>query len=78
MSPLEQRIVAVIDSTANLIALLRELDELREQVRKALAVSQESATTTRLNHSRGSNNNERRVARRDKRVRLSPRCINED
>jgi DNA/RNA endonuclease G (NUC1) len=44
MSPLEQRIAAVIDSTANLIAQLRELDELREQVRKALAVSQESAT----------------------------------
>ena len=45
MSPLSNVSPAVINSTANLIAQLRELDELREQVRKALAVSQESATT---------------------------------
>jgi hypothetical protein len=36
MSSIEQRIVAVTDSTANLVAQLRELDQLREQVRKAL------------------------------------------
>jgi len=30
-----QRLAAISDTTANLIALLRELDELRAQVRKA-------------------------------------------
>ena len=30
-----QRLAALSDATANLIAQLRELDELREQVRKA-------------------------------------------
>jgi hypothetical protein len=35
MSPLQQRIAAVTDTTANLIAQLRELDLLREQVRRA-------------------------------------------
>jgi glutaredoxin 2 len=35
MSPLEQRIAAITNSTANLVARLRELDELREQVKAA-------------------------------------------
>ena len=35
MSSLHRRIAIVIDTTANLVALLRELDLLREQVRKA-------------------------------------------
>jgi len=35
MRSLQQRIAAVTDMTANLIAQLRELDRLREQVRKA-------------------------------------------
>jgi hypothetical protein len=35
MSSLQRRIAAVTDTTANLIAQLRELDRLREQVRKA-------------------------------------------
>src|SRR5215831_5184185 len=33
---LEQRIAAVTNSTANLVSQLRELDEVREQVREAL------------------------------------------
>ena len=37
MSPLRQRIVAITDTTANLIAQLSELEQLREQVRKALS-----------------------------------------
>jgi len=36
MSSIQRRIVAVTDSTAHLVAQLRELDELREQVRRAL------------------------------------------
>ena len=36
MSSIQRRIVAVTDSTAYLVAQLRELDELREQVRRAL------------------------------------------
>ncbi len=36
MSSLQRRLAAVADTTANLIAQLRELDRLREQVRKAL------------------------------------------
>jgi hypothetical protein len=35
MSPLQQRIAIVTDTTVNLIAQLRELDLLRERVRKA-------------------------------------------
>ena len=35
MLSLQQRIAAVTDMRANLIAQLRELDRLREQVRKA-------------------------------------------
>jgi hypothetical protein len=35
MSSLQRRIAAITDTTANLIIQLRELDELREQVRKA-------------------------------------------
>jgi hypothetical protein len=42
MSPLHRRIAAVTDTTANLIAQLRELDLLRERVRKArLSVKRE-------------------------------------
>jgi prefoldin subunit 5 len=36
MSSIQRRIAAVSDSAAHLVAQLRELDELREQVRKAL------------------------------------------
>ena len=36
MSALQRRIATVSDTTANLIAELRELDRLREQVREAL------------------------------------------
>jgi hypothetical protein len=36
MSSLQQRIAAITDTTAHLITQLRELDQLREQVRKAL------------------------------------------
>jgi len=36
MSSLQRRIAAVTDTTANLIAQLRELDQLRDQVTKAL------------------------------------------
>jgi len=35
MSSLQRRIAAFIDTTANLVTQLRELDLLREQVRKA-------------------------------------------
>jgi hypothetical protein len=35
MSPLQWRLEAVTDTTANLIAQLRELEGLRERVRKA-------------------------------------------
>jgi hypothetical protein len=35
MSILQRRIADVIDTTAQLVAQLRELDQLREQVRKA-------------------------------------------
>ncbi len=35
MSSLQRRIAVVIDTTANLVTQLRELDLLREQVRKA-------------------------------------------
>src|SRR3981189_2919463 len=35
MSSLQQRAAAVIDERLNLVALLRELERLREQVRKA-------------------------------------------
>lgn len=35
MSPLQQRIAAMSTTTANLIAQLSELEQLREQVRKA-------------------------------------------
>jgi hypothetical protein len=35
MSSLQQRIATVADTTANLIAQLRELDRLRDQVRDA-------------------------------------------
>ena len=47
MSPLGQDIAAIINSTENRIAQLRELEGLREQVRKACAVGQESATSER-------------------------------
>jgi hypothetical protein len=42
MRSLQRRIAAVTDTTANLIAQLRELDRLREQVRKALLSAQKS------------------------------------
>ena len=48
MSALQRRIATVSDMTANLIAELRELDRLREQVREALLSvrkSQQQKTT---------------------------------
>ena len=36
MSPLQRRIAFLTDATADLVAQLRELDQMREQVRKAL------------------------------------------
>jgi hypothetical protein len=45
MSPLQQRIAIVSESTANLIAQLRELDLLRERIRKAqLSVKKRAAS----------------------------------
>jgi hypothetical protein len=49
MSSLQRRIAAVTDTTANLIAQLRELDRLREQVRKALLSAQKSPQPKRRN-----------------------------
>jgi hypothetical protein len=37
MSPLKRRIVTVTDTTANLVAQLRELEQLREQLKRALS-----------------------------------------
>jgi len=45
MSSLQRRIAAITDTTANLIAQLRELDRLREQVRIAAAIRPEIAAT---------------------------------
>ena len=42
MSSLQRSIAAVTDTTANLIAQLRELDRLREQVGKALLSARKS------------------------------------
>jgi hypothetical protein len=47
MSSLQRRIAAVTDTTANLITQLRELDQLREQVRKALLSARELPQPTR-------------------------------
>jgi hypothetical protein len=49
MSSLQRRIAAVTDTTANLIAQLRELDRLREQVRKALLSARKSPQPKRQN-----------------------------
>ena len=49
MSSLQRRIAAVTDTTANLVAQLRELDRLREQVRKALLSAQKSPQPKRRN-----------------------------
>ena len=49
MSSLQRRIAAVTDTTANLIAQLRELDRLREQVRKALRSARKSPQLKRRN-----------------------------
>ena len=45
MSSFQQRAAALIDERLNLIALLRELERLREQVRKA-----ELARSPRVDH----------------------------
>lgn len=47
MSSLQRRIAALTHSTADLIAQLRELDRLREQVRKAQLVSKRSTQPKR-------------------------------
>jgi hypothetical protein len=49
MSPLQQRIAAVTDTTANLIAQLRELDLLRERVREAQLSAKREPRPKRLN-----------------------------
>ena len=49
MSPLQRRIATVSDMTANLIAELRELDRLREQVREALLSVRKSQQQKRRN-----------------------------
>jgi hypothetical protein len=51
MNSLQRRIAAVTDTTADLIAQLRELDRLREQVRKALLSAQKSPQSKRRNGS---------------------------
>jgi hypothetical protein len=51
MSSLQRRIAAVTDTTADLIAQLRELDRLREQVRNALLSAQKSRQPKRRNGS---------------------------
>jgi hypothetical protein len=49
MSSVEQRIAAITDSTAHLVAQLRELDELREQIRRALLVAKSAPRLSRQN-----------------------------
>ena len=49
MSALQRRIATVSDMTANLIAELRELDRLREQVREALLSVRKSQQQIRRN-----------------------------
>jgi len=49
MSALQRRIATVSDMTANLIAELRELDRLREQVREALLSVRKSQRQKRRN-----------------------------
>ena len=49
MSPLQQRIAAITDTTANLIAQLSELEQLREQVRKALLSTKRAPRLDRRN-----------------------------
>jgi hypothetical protein len=49
MSALQRRIAIVSDMTANLIAELRELDRLREQVREALLSVRKSQRQKRRN-----------------------------
>ena len=49
MSALQRRIATVSDMTANLIAELRELDRLREQVREALLSVRKSQQPKRRN-----------------------------
>ena len=50
MSALQRRIATVSDMTANLIAELRELDRLREQVREALSVRKSQQQKRRNGH----------------------------
>jgi hypothetical protein len=49
MSSLQRRIATVSDTTANLIAQLRELDRLRDQLRKALLSVRKSQQPKRRN-----------------------------
>lgn len=51
MSPLQQRIATVSDTTANLVAQLRELERLREQVRRALVSTKRVPPPKQLNGS---------------------------
>ena len=50
MNSLQRRIITVSDSSANLIAQLRELDQLRDQLRKALVSAKKAPGRKR--HSR--------------------------
>jgi hypothetical protein len=49
MNSLQRRIATLSDTTANLVAQLRELDRLREQVRKALLSARKSPQPKRRN-----------------------------
>ena len=62
MSALLRRIATVSDMTANLIAELRELDRLREQVREALLSVRKSQRQKRRN-GHGAKSTNRKPAR---------------
>jgi hypothetical protein len=52
MNDLQRRIVAVNDATAQLVAQLRELDQLREQVKKAQLSADRRQSPRRFNGKR--------------------------
>jgi len=55
MSSLQQRFAAVTDTITNLIAQLRELDRLRERVRKAEIFARKSLPPKRRRKGTGQN-----------------------
>jgi len=62
MSALQRRIATVSDMTANLIAELRELDRLREQVREALLSVRKSQQQKRRNARGGAKSTDHKPA----------------